>query len=111
MSGAELLDCAQMGRADAAAIAGGIVGAQLMEAAGRAVADAVLGLIPAGARVLVVCGPGNNGGDGFVAARHLKVRGFAVRVAALVARAAYRGDAGIVAGHWDGRRGWVRPDH
>jgi NAD(P)H-hydrate epimerase len=91
-----------MGRADAAAIAGGIAGANLMEAAGRAVADAIMGLVPGGARVLVVCGPGNNGGDGFVAARHLKVRGFAVRVAALGARAAYQGDAGIMAGRLDG---------
>ena len=64
-----LLTVAEMGRADAAAIAGGIPGIVLMEAAGKAVAAEAFrrwGPRP----TLVLCGPGNNGGDGYVAARH-----------------------------------------
>src|SRR5262249_34894477 len=65
----------------------------LMERAGRAVADAVAGRNPLGTRVFVACGPGNNGGDGFVAARILAERGYPVRVALLGSREALTGDA------------------
>jgi hydroxyethylthiazole kinase-like uncharacterized protein yjeF len=60
----------------------GVAGADLMEAAGTALAEAVAGLAPQGP-VRIVCGKGNNGGDGLVAARHLLGLGFEVEVAEL----------------------------
>ena len=71
----------------------GVTGELLMESAGRAVAEAVLGVLPPGGSVLVVCGRGNNGGDGLVAARHLQMLGVPVRVALLASAASLRGDA------------------
>lgn len=81
----ELLTPAQMARADAAAIAGGIPVTTLMQRAGWAVARAALPLGPC--RTLVLCGPGNNGGDGYIAAQILADRGWPVSLAALAAPA------------------------
>src|SRR5256885_14773001 len=74
-----LLTPQQMGQADRLTITGGIAGTLLMENAGRAVADAVSRRWPK-QKTLVLCGPGNNGGDGFVAARVLAGLGWAGRV-------------------------------
>jgi hydroxyethylthiazole kinase-like uncharacterized protein yjeF len=76
-----ILTAAEMRAAEAAAIAAGTAEETLMERAGAAAAEAILrysGTMPA----LVLCGPGNNGGDGYVIARRLADRGSAVRVAA-----------------------------
>jgi ADP-dependent NAD(P)H-hydrate dehydratase / NAD(P)H-hydrate epimerase len=96
----ELLTSAEMAEADRLAIAGGIPGIELMENAGRAVADAIAGL--PGQRVVIVAGPGNNGGDGFVAARHLAERGYAVRVSMVGDVQHLKGDAAEAAGRWSG---------
>ncbi|MBD1548908.1 NAD(P)H-hydrate dehydratase [Roseibium aggregatum] len=82
-----------MGEADRLTIASGIPGRDLMENAGKHVADAAAEMAGEGARVLVLCGPGNNGGDGFVAARLLKQAGFAVEVALLKDPESLGGDA------------------
>jgi len=72
----------------------GVPSLELMEAAGRAVAEVVAELAPEGP-VRVVCGKGNNGGDGFVAARLLREMGFEVEALLLWSREELRGDAAV----------------
>lgn len=77
-----ILTAAEIRAAEEQAIAAGTPGEALMERAGQGVAEAVW-RFAGPAPVLVLCGPGNNGGDGYVAARVLRERGVAVRVASL----------------------------
>ena len=82
---AELLSAAQMRAVERAAIdSGAVSGLELMERAGRGVVEAIMEWRPmlatAPHRALVLCGPGNNGGDGFVVARILRQRGWRVDV-------------------------------
>ncbi len=95
--GIELLSPAEMAEADRLAIAGGpFDGIGLMRNAGAAVASEVLARYPAAGRVHVLCGPGNNGGDGYVVARLLHQSGMAVSLwASGVPRAG--GDAALAA--------------
>jgi ADP-dependent NAD(P)H-hydrate dehydratase / NAD(P)H-hydrate epimerase len=71
----------------------GVPSLTLMENAGSAVAEFVASHYPSAERIGVICGKGNNGGDGFVAARRLKAAGKEVRVVLLAAPAELRGDA------------------
>lgn len=89
----ELLTPDEMGRADRMTIEAGTPGYTLMEVAGQGVADLLAGLIPPEKRVLILAGPGNNGGDGFVAARLLHKIGYRVSIALLGEPARLRGDA------------------
>src|SRR3546814_19284518 len=78
----EIATAAEMRAADSATIAGGVSGDELMDRAGRAVADAIVGLIGP-EKLLVLCGCGNNGGDGYVVAREQAATGWPVTVARL----------------------------
>ncbi len=97
----EVLRTREMVRADALTIASGIPGHVLMENAGRAVARAIRRRFRP-APTVVLAGPGNNGGDGFVVARRLEESGWPVRVALFGDRARLTGDAASAAARWTG---------
>jgi NAD(P)H-hydrate epimerase len=105
MSG-EILNCAEIAAADAFAVAHGVPSLTLMENAGRAVADAIAARFQP-CPVLVLCGPGNNGGDGFAVARLLDESSFTVRVAT---DGGHKGDADLMAAKWSGKTVALTPD-
>ena len=98
----EVLTNAEMQRADHLTIAAGTPGFTLMLSAGQAVAEAAQALVEEGP-ILVVAGPGNNGGDGFVAAADLAAQGREVTVILMCDRDSLQGDAASAA------RGWKHP--
>ena len=99
----ELLTPAEMSEADRFAVAAGTPGIALMERAGLAVADEAARLAKSGGRIVVLCGPGGNGGDGFVAARFLAQRGYPVELGLLGRRDALRGDPALAASRYEGQ--------
>src|SRR5262245_33874232 len=98
----ELLSTAEMAEADRRTIAGGTPGFELMRRAGAAVADAVVAARPAGTKVAIVAGTGNNGGDGFVAAHLLRERNYRPRVLLVGDASRIKGDAAQARRLWDG---------
>ena len=97
-----LLTPAEMSQADRLAVEGGVRSFRLMEAAGKAVAEAIIERYYQRS-VLVLCGAGNNGGDGFVVARLLQQRGWPVQVRLIGSRDTLKGDALVASEQWTGR--------
>ena len=97
-----------MARADALARAAGVASLALMENAGSAVVRNLHRRFPP-QPVAVLCGPGNNGGDGFVVARLLRDMGWKVTVALLGPRTALKADAAANAARWTGEVGALAP--
>jgi NAD(P)H-hydrate epimerase len=104
-----LLTVAEMQRADHLAVARGVPSWTLMQAAGNAVARQAR-LRWDRPATLVLCGPGNNGGDGFVAAEALRRAGWPIRVAALGNVSQLQGDAALAAAAWAGPVGDLTPN-
>ena len=101
VTASEVLTTEEMYRADSAAMSAGIAGLVLMENAGAAVVHEIMvrwRLCP----VVVLCGPGNNGGDGYVIARLLADAGWPVQVSTLVPADRLKGDAAANASRWNG---------
>ncbi|WP_417515271.1 NAD(P)H-hydrate dehydratase [Minwuia sp.] len=96
-----VLTVRQMYAADAFAVRNGIPGAQLMQTAGERTADVIRQRF-ANQPTVVLCGPGNNGGDGFVVARLLSEAGWPVRLALLGEPEGLDGDAAIMRDRWQG---------
>lgn len=97
----EILTVEEMYAADRWAMSQGVSGLTLMENAGDAVAKALVQRFDR-TGVAVLCGPGNNGGDGFVVARHLATAGWAVNLYLLGNRENLKGDAAEMAHRWNG---------
>ncbi len=97
----ELLTVKEMYAADQYAVDQGVPSLDLMAHAGQACADEIMERVDP-CPTLVLCGPGNNGGDGFVIARLLAAEGWPVTVGLLGDRAALTGDAAAMAAKWDG---------
>jgi hydroxyethylthiazole kinase-like uncharacterized protein yjeF len=103
-----LLTPSQMKKADAFAVSSGTPSLTLMRNAGHATAEAAAAMVPLGSRVIVLIGPGQNGGDGIVAAARLLACGYDVSLCLLGRRDALREDAAIVALDWP--HGSLRPE-
>ena len=98
----EILTITQMYEADRLAVIGGVPSIVLMENAGAGIARSLLEHWGQAHSVLILCGPGNNGGDGYVAARLLVEQGLNVRLINVLPDVQLSGDAAIAAGRYDG---------
>lgn len=108
----EILTNDQMREADRLTIEGGVAGQILMENAGQAVASVIMGRWPKEAEegpVLILCGPGNNGGDGFVIARALAEAGYDIDLRLAGDLKALTGDAALMARKWEGTVSSLEP--
>ena len=100
---AALLTPSQMAEADRLTMESGISGWRLMSAAGRAVAEIAAEMVTPPAPVACLAGPGNNGGDAYVAAADLRAMGFSVRVFALGNPDSLSGDAAKARAAWNAK--------
>ena len=110
VAGHHVLTVAEMGRADRLTIEAGTPGIDLMENAGAAITRAIVARWSPRPTV-VLCGPGNNGGDGFVVARRLQRQGWPVRLALLGTPDHLKGDAALAASRWNGSVERLSPDN
>jgi ADP-dependent NAD(P)H-hydrate dehydratase / NAD(P)H-hydrate epimerase len=99
--GPEILTVAEMNEVDRLTAASGVPTIVLMENAGRKVANEIAKRFAA-CKTTVLCGPGNNGGDGYVIARHLQARGFDVDVVTIGDHKSLKEDAATIATAWQG---------
>lgn len=99
--GYEVLDVERMRKADAFAVQSGVPSLTLMDRAGSGVAHAIMRRW-APRPVAVLCGPGNNGGDGYVTARLLAAQGWPVTLFQLGGRSRLQGDSAHMAQRWTG---------
>jgi ADP-dependent NAD(P)H-hydrate dehydratase / NAD(P)H-hydrate epimerase len=106
----EVLTNAEMAEADRLTISGGTAGLTLMENAGQAIAQAVAARQSPGSSVAVLAGPGNNGGDGFVAARLLVELGYSVKILLVGALDQLKGDAATAAKAWGRGVAMAKPE-
>jgi len=95
----DILSVAEMYAADQAAVAAGVSSLALMETAGAAISREIIKRWPR-QLVAIFCGPGNNGGDGFVVARHLMQAGWPTKLALMGDVLALKGDAAFYAARW-----------
>ena len=103
-AGTPCLTAAQMRRLETFAMQSGeVTGAELMERAARGVTQAILRRVPEGRRAIVLCGPGNNGGDGYVIARMLAEAEWEVTVLALAPDKDMPEDADAARAAWRSR--------
>jgi ADP-dependent NAD(P)H-hydrate dehydratase / NAD(P)H-hydrate epimerase len=107
--GCEVLTVAQIYAADRHAGAHGTPSLTLMENAGRTVTEEIIGRWSP-RQTVVLCGPGNNGGDGLVVARMLRTQGWPVCVGLMGQAAAYKGDAAVNVMRWDGETVPLSPE-
>jgi hydroxyethylthiazole kinase-like uncharacterized protein yjeF len=98
----ELLTPAEMSKADRFASSAGTPGIRLMERAGLAVADEAARLTKSRGRIAILCGPGGNGGDGFIAGRLLSQRGYAVELGLIGRPEDLKGDPALAAARYHG---------
>ncbi len=97
----EILTNVEMAKADRLAIEGGVESFALMLNAGQAVVQEATQAF-SHSRALILCGPGNNGGDGFVIGRLLREKGWSVRMACMIPADALKGDAARACTEWSG---------
>jgi NAD(P)H-hydrate epimerase len=110
IAGKRVVTAAEMRAAETALFARGIPSFEVMSLAGRAVVGAIQSRWPGRfQRAVVLCGPGNNGGDGFIVATELAALGWSVHLAAAFPRDGYQADAACAAALWGGEIAELRP--